>query len=64
MTLPGPVAAQVGADHRQARYGWRIVAMFAVAQTLGYGFLYYAFADESAHSRDFAGLASLVNSRL
>jgi len=33
-----------GGGHRQSRAGWRIVAVFAVTQTLGYGCLYYAFA--------------------
>ncbi|MEV0131734.1 MFS transporter [Dactylosporangium sp. NPDC050688] len=33
-----------GGDHRPAFHGWRIVAVFAVTQTVGYGCLYYAFA--------------------
>jgi MFS family permease len=30
--------------HRPVFHGWRIVATFAVTQTIGYGCLYYAFA--------------------
>lgn len=41
MATTVPPAAGSG---RQARHGWRIVATFAVTQTIGYGTLYYAFA--------------------
>jgi MFS family permease len=43
---PTPVtAARVpGGGHRPVFHGWRIVATFAVTQTIGYGCLYYAFA--------------------
>jgi MFS family permease len=37
-------APKPGDGHRSAFYGWRIVAAFAVTQTIGYGCLYYAFA--------------------
>jgi MFS family permease len=30
--------------HRPVRHGWRIVAVFAITQTVGYGTLYYSFA--------------------
>jgi MFS family permease len=44
-----PRAETVAADtqlggHRSVFHGWRIVAAFAVTQTVGYGTLYYAFA--------------------
>ena len=38
-----PVAARPG-GHRQSPAGWRIVTVFAITQTIGYGCLYYAFA--------------------
>ena len=37
------VAARPG-GHRHGSAGWRIVTVFAITQTLGYGCLYYAFA--------------------
>ena len=37
------VAAHPG-GHQQTSEGWRIVVVFAITQTLGYGCLYYAFA--------------------
>jgi MFS family permease len=37
-------AAEPGGGHRRVFHGWRIVAAFAVTQTIGYGCLYYAFA--------------------
>jgi MFS family permease len=37
------VAARPG-GHRQIPDGWRIVTVFAITQTIGYGCLYYAFA--------------------
>jgi MFS family permease len=45
-TTPTPVAAarESGGGHRAVFHGWRIVATFAVTQTVGYGCLYYAFA--------------------
>ena len=45
MSTPTRMAADptVG-GHRLAFYGWRIVAVFAITQTIGYGTLYYAFA--------------------
>jgi MFS family permease len=44
-----PTAETVAAEthlggHRPHVYGWRIVAAFALTQTVGYGTLYYAFA--------------------
>lgn len=40
-----PVAAGPEAGgHRPVVHGWRIVAVFAITQTVGYGTLYYAFA--------------------
>ncbi|MFG2041620.1 MFS transporter [Dactylosporangium sp. NPDC048998] len=45
MTTDTPVAATAKArGHRPIFHGWRIVAAFAVTQTVGYGCLYYAFA--------------------
>jgi MFS family permease len=41
---PVPVAIRDGGGHRRVPYRWRIVAVFAITQTLGYGCLYYAFA--------------------
>jgi MFS family permease len=43
---PTPVAATrpSGGGHQPVFHGWRIVATFAVTQTVGYGCLYYAFA--------------------
>jgi MFS family permease len=41
---PVPVAARDAGRHRRVPYRWRIVAVFAITQTLGYGCLYYAFA--------------------
>jgi predicted MFS family arabinose efflux permease len=38
------VAGPATGGHRTAFYGWRIVAVFAITQTIGYGTLYYAFA--------------------
>ncbi|SNT60833.1 Nitrate/nitrite transporter NarK [Asanoa hainanensis] len=45
MTTPTRTAAdpRVGGQGR-AFHGWRIVAAFAITQTVGYGTLYYAFA--------------------
>ncbi|MFB9441877.1 MFS transporter [Dactylosporangium vinaceum] len=37
-------ATPAGRGHRSVFHGWRIVAAFAVTQTVGYGCLYYAFA--------------------
>jgi len=37
------VAARAG-GHQRISPGWRIVAVFAITQTIGYGCLYYAFA--------------------
>ncbi|WP_426513391.1 MFS transporter [Dactylosporangium sp. McL0621] len=42
-TTPG-AATSTGRGHRLASHGWRIVAAFAVTQTIGYGCLYYTFA--------------------
>jgi len=40
-----PVAAESATGgHRTVFHGWRIVAVFAITQTVGYGTLYYAFA--------------------
>ena len=41
---PGPSVAARPGGHRQSGAGWRIVTVFAITQTLGYGCLYYAFA--------------------
>ena len=39
------VAADISVGgHRTGFYGWRIVATFAITQTVGYGCLYYSFA--------------------
>jgi predicted MFS family arabinose efflux permease len=43
MPTPGTVAARPG-GHRRIPAGWRIVLVFAITQTIGYGCLYYAFA--------------------
>ena len=42
MDVTNPPAAVRGG--RRGFHGWRIVAAFAVTQTIGYGSLYYAFA--------------------
>src|SRR5438132_13890316 len=45
MSRPAAVAAQHGVGGPLPGFhGWRIVAAFAVTQTVGYGVLYYAFA--------------------
>src|SRR3954471_24585660 len=45
MRAQTPVTAtRTGRGHRPVFPGWRIVAAFAVTQTIGYGCLYYAFA--------------------
>ncbi|MET0419254.1 MAG: MFS transporter [Actinoplanes sp.] len=41
MRAPNPPATARG---RRVPHGWRIVATFAITQTIGYGTLYYAFA--------------------
>ncbi|MEQ4306158.1 MFS transporter [Plantactinospora sp. B6F1] len=38
------MATRPKGGHRARLYGWRIVAAFAVTQTVGYGALYYSFA--------------------
>ncbi|WP_198171218.1 MFS transporter [Actinoplanes awajinensis] len=38
------VNAPAAARGRRVSHGWRIVAAFAITQTIGYGTLYYAFA--------------------
>jgi MFS family permease len=42
-TRATPAAGPV-AGHRRLAVGWRIVAVFAITQTIGYGCLYYSFA--------------------
>jgi MFS family permease len=42
-TTPVAPGVETG-GHRTVFYGWRIVAVFAITQTVGYGTLYYAFA--------------------
>ncbi|MDG6106144.1 MFS transporter [Dactylosporangium aurantiacum] len=42
--LPSPAAPGARAGSHRAFHGWRIVAVFAVTQTAGYGCLYYTFA--------------------
>jgi predicted MFS family arabinose efflux permease len=45
MPTTTPVAAgPATGGHRAVFHGWRIVAVFAITQTIGYGTLYYAFA--------------------
>jgi MFS family permease len=44
MTTGTTVAAGQRDGHPPVFHGWRIVAAFAVTQTVGYGVLYYAFA--------------------
>ncbi|MET7402246.1 hypothetical protein ABZS66_53075 [Dactylosporangium sp. NPDC005572] len=43
-TTTPPAADQHVRGRRPVFHGWRIVAAFAVTQTVGYGTLYYAFA--------------------
>lgn len=42
-TTPVAAGRETG-GHRPMVHGWRIVAVFAITQTVGYGTLYYAFA--------------------
>ncbi|WP_433223123.1 MFS transporter [Dactylosporangium sp. CS-047395] len=43
-TTTPPAATTTGRGRRAGYHGWRIVAAFAVTQTIGYGCLYYPFA--------------------
>jgi MFS family permease len=45
MSTPTRMAAdRTAGGHPAAFHGWRIVTVFAITQTIGYGTLYYAFA--------------------
>ena len=43
-TTPAVAADPTAGGHRHGFHGWRIVAAFAITQTVGYGTLSYAFA--------------------